>query len=146
MKNKSTLEKFLGRSKEGVFCAESAEAAQRKMETEMSPEERAKYNSEKQQREFLLRREREIKERLDRRKRTARQKDDDEVEEAELQNNIGQWRNFQGAKRQRQNLPAMKQNVGAVRQSDLDKSKSAAPDMDYKNLRKNWQNHSLNSR
>eukprot|EP01061_Rhynchopus_euleeides_P020271 TRINITY_DN33022_c0_g1_i1.p2 TRINITY_DN33022_c0_g1~~TRINITY_DN33022_c0_g1_i1.p2 ORF type:complete len:241 (+),score=121.67 TRINITY_DN33022_c0_g1_i1:54-776(+) len=140
VKKYSSLERFLRESQEANGL--SAQEKRMKMEAEMSPEERAKYQREKADREHLLRREREIRERQDRLKRKERQKEDDIVQEEQLQHNIGQWRNFQSGKGKRPlgSLPAMKQNIGAVRKSDV--VGNTEPEMDYKRLRKSWQDHS----
>ena len=132
----STLEKKL---REAGMDGAGGREQRAKMDAQLSPEERAKLHEEKANREYFLRMERQIREKDDRRKRARDQKADEELREEEMRDTNAQWKAHKSGKRTRVGAGvALKQNVGAVRTSDLQPG-SAAAQMDYKQVRKSWQ-------
>eukprot|EP00754_Rhynchopus_humris_P035783 Rhum_TRINITY_DN17364_c0_g1::Rhum_TRINITY_DN17364_c0_g1_i1::g.165837::m.165837 len=134
--NYSTLEKKL---REAGMDGAAGRDQRAKMDAQLSPEERAKLHEEKANREYFLRMERQIREKEDRRKRARDQKADEELREEEMRDTNAQWKAHKSGKRTRVGAGvALKQNVGAVRTSDLQPNSSAVQ-MDYKQVRKSWQ-------
>eukprot|EP01059_Diplonema_ambulator_P029541 TRINITY_DN49088_c0_g1_i1.p1 TRINITY_DN49088_c0_g1~~TRINITY_DN49088_c0_g1_i1.p1 ORF type:complete len:231 (+),score=83.96 TRINITY_DN49088_c0_g1_i1:61-753(+) len=131
----STLEAWLRQSKQG----RGEEYKEPTVEEELSPEARAAADKLKSEREFFMRVERKISEKDERLKRKERQRAEDLQKEAELQDTIGNWNDFVHTAKRRATGPALKQNVGQVRSSDLREADSSTT-MDYKLKRKNWQN------
>ncbi|KAJ9471842.1 chaperone protein DNAj [Diplonema papillatum] len=142
-KSKSVLEQMFRESRGPQ--AQDAKDPENKMATELSAEERLRQAEEDARKENLYKVERKHKEREERVKRKVMQREEDTYKEAELQETIGSWKAFQsggGAKR-RAAAPALKQDVGSVRTappSDIAKG-IQAPVMDYKLLRKGWQDY-----